>query len=211
MLLTSSLTLLSLSLALATGPETVEIPVTGGDSVEAEIHLPPDYSAGSAYNVVVGPGNYYWKRDASQPGWIVVASDAFYGPDRLKTSRAAIEWLRERYEVKGGGFHIAGWSANSAGVFEIARTYPLDYLSVTGIAGMPGSGTESRLKEFRGLKVQFVVGEKDTYWRQGSERWHELMNKEGLDSTLEIIPNGQHVMDELIGKPIFQRLNKLVE
>ena len=76
-------------------------------------------------------------------------------------SKRALDWLEERYQVEGGGFHIAGWSANSAGVFEIVMAYPDRFLSVTGVAGMPGRGSEESLARLDGVRVQFIVGEHD--------------------------------------------------
>ena len=203
--------LVLLALPFSAAAETVEIPGPDGSKLSLEIHHPPDYQPGKSYSILVSPGDYYWQEGASQPGWVVATGGAFYGPDRLVSARAAIEWLRKTYRPKLGGFHLAGWSANSAGVFEIAMDHPEDFLSVTGIAGMPGRNAESRLKRLAPVRVQFIVGENDTYWRQGSERWHRTMQEMGISSTLEIIPKGEHVMPELIGDPLFERLNRLVE
>ncbi len=205
-----ALTLL-IPLAKRASAEIVKIPAAGGTKLEVEVHLPPDFDAATAYSILVSPGEYYWKNRPSQPGWIVVGSDAFYGDGRIANSKRVLDWLRTTYEVRGGGFHIAGWSANSAGVFDIAMTHREDFLSVTGIAGMPGAGSEDRLGRLAGIHVQFIVGERDAYWRRGSERWFELMQQEGIPATLEIIPKADHVMPEIADEPIFERLNRLVE
>ena len=122
-----------------------------------------------------------------------------------------LAWVRRSYKVRGGGFHISGWSRNSAGVFEIAMAYPADFLSITGIAGMPSADSEPDIGKLSGVRVQFVVGERDSYWRKGSERWFGLMQSKGIQATLEIIPGGEHVMPELKNKPIFDRMDRLVE
>ncbi len=194
----------------AVAEEKVTLPGVSGE-IEMVIHVPPGFQDSQQYSVLVSPGDYYWKDRPFQPGWIVVWSDAFYGKDRIKDSKKAIEWLRRRYRIRGGGLHMAGWSANSAGVFDIVMAYPEDFLSVTGIAGMPGSGAENRLHLLEDIRVQFIVGEKDQYWRQGSERWHKLMKKAGIDTSLEIVPKGEHVMPEIANEPIFERLNRIVE
>ncbi len=72
----------------------------------------------------------------------MVASDAFYERGRLERAPQVLVWVRRSYKVRGSGFHISGWSRNSAGVFQIAMAYPADFLSVTGIAGMPSEGSE---------------------------------------------------------------------
>ena len=188
--------------------ETVSIP--GAPQLEASIELPPDFDAAIAYNVLVSPGNFYWQERPSQPGWITVSSDGFWGDDRIESSKRLLDWLRDHYQLRNDGFHAAGWSANSAGVFEIVARYPAEFLSITGIAGMPGAGSEGDLSNFAGLHVQFIVGENDRYWRRGSERWFELMQEAGIETTLEIIANGDHVMPEIANGPLFERLDGLV-
>lgn len=194
----------------ACAEDRVAIPGAGGKELELAIHLPPEFDPSQPYSVMVGPGDFYWQDRPSQPGWILALGEAFFGNDRLENSKRALDWLEERYKIEGGGFHIAGWSANSAGVFEIVMAYPERFLSVTGVAGMPGRGSEEDLGKLEGVRVQFIVGERDTYWRQGSERWFEQMQKLGIRASLEIVPGGEHVMPEIANEPMFERLNRLV-
>ena len=196
--------------SLAAESETMSISGAEGGDITIYLTLPPDFDASTAYSVLLSPGDFYWENRPSQPGWIVAVSSAFYGDDRIANSKLVLDWLGETYEVRNGAFHIAGWSANSAGVFAIAMAYPEEFLSVTGIAGMPGRGAEDDLVKLADLHVQFIVGENDTYWRQGSERWFELMQQQGISTTLEIIPNGAHVMPEIAEEPMFERMNALV-
>ncbi|MEM7481618.1 MAG: hypothetical protein AAF481_10630 [Acidobacteriota bacterium] len=204
---------LALSLAWTLGTiatEIVEIPGAEGRTIELEVDVPPDFDPDVAYPVLVGAGDYYWQDHPSQPGWIIVLSAAFWSPDRLEDAPRVLAWIRENYRVRGGGCHSTGWSRNSAGIFEIAMAYPEQFLSVTGVAGMPGRGSEKDLEKLRDVRVQFIVGENDTYWKNGSEDWHQKLKALGVDSTLEIIPDGAHVMPELINKPFFERMNRLV-
>ncbi len=191
--------------------ETLTIPGAKGAKIEISLHLPPNFDSSEAYSVLLSPGDYYWQDRPSQPGWIVVVTGALYDQGRIANSKYVLDWIREHYEVRNGGFHLVGWSANSAGVFEIAMAHPEEFLSVTGIAGMPGRGAEGDIGRLNGIHVQFVVGETDRYWRQGSERWFERMQSAGITSTLEIIPNGQHVMPEIANEPMFERMNRLVD
>lgn len=205
------LTALSGLASIETGAaKTVKLAGVQGE-VDLVVHLPPRFDADKTYSVLVSPGDFYWQDRPSQPGWIVVTSDAFWGSDRLENGRRALAKLRQEYKIRGGGFHIAGWSANSAGIFEIAMAFPQDFLSVTGVAGMPGAGAEGRLSQLEDVRVQLIVGENDTYWREGSERWHEKLQKAGVAATLEIVPNGDHVMPELANEPFFERMNRLVK
>lgn len=202
------------SLSSVANAEMVQIAGPNGKKIKVEIHQPPDFDSAQEYSILIGPGGFYWEDRPSQPGWITVSSGAFWGKNknRMQESKAVLTWLREEFKPKNGGFHMAGWSANSAGIFEIAMTFPGEFLSVSGIAGMPGrKTTDADLRRLRSVRVQFIVGEKDDYWRQGSERWHAKMQHAGIRSTLEIVPGAGHVMPEIANEPFFQRLNQLVE
>ena len=190
--------------------EEVEIAGADGRTIALDVRLPEGFDPATEHSVIVGPGDYYWQGGPPPAGWILVLGDAFYGPDRIANSNLALKWIEDNHKVRGGGFHIAGWSANSAGVFEIAMTYPDRFLSVTGVAGMPGRGAEADLDRLKDVRVQFIVGSEDSYWRDGSNRWHELMLERGIESRLEIIPDGEHVMVELVHGPMFDRMNRLV-
>ncbi|MEM7051027.1 MAG: hypothetical protein AAF604_15260 [Acidobacteriota bacterium] len=203
-------TALLFALAVAGGSAAESHSITGpnGQKVELEVHEPPAFDPEREYSVLVGPGDYYWQGEPSQPGWITVTSHAFFEGRGDET--AVLDWLRKTYKVRQGGFHITGWSANSAAIFKVAMDHPEQFLSVTGVAGMPGRGSEDRLERLRGVRVQFIVGERDTYWREGSERWHRLLEEKGVQSSLEIVPDGEHVMPEIADGPFFERLNRLV-
>lgn len=201
---------LGISMVDVSAAETVKIPGVQG-KIELEVHLPPDFDASKAYSVLAGPGDYYWQDRPSQPGWISVTGEAFFGPGRIENSILAMNYLRERYRIRGDGFHLACWSANSAGVFEIAMTHPKEILSITGVAGTPASATGDEIKNLRDVRVQFIVGENDRFWREGSEIWHARLEALGASSSLEIIPRGGHVMPEIANEPFFERMNRLVE
>jgi len=205
------LALLAMVFCASAIAESVRVPGIDGDAGELNVRLPPNYDVSQSYSVLLSPGDYYWQDRESVPGWIVVTGGPFYGGDVVGKSRLALDFLRLRYPPKGGGFHLAGWSANSAGVFQIAMAHAQDFLSVTGIAGMPGNATDSDLDKLKSVSVHFVVGDNDTYWRDGSKRAHRRLQARGVNSTLEIIANGGHVMDELVGPPIFERLEGWME
>ena len=87
---------------------------------------------------------------------------------------------------------------------------PSYFHSVTGVAGMPRAVSKSEMAGMKEVRVQFIVGEKDSYWRTGSERWHKDFVEAGVHTTIEIVPNGGHVMPEIANGPFFERLAKIV-
>ena len=77
------------------------------------------------------------------------------------------------------------------------------------LAGNPAGVSGSDLAALQSVKVQFVVGENDTYWQRSARDAHEKLVAGGVNSVFEIVPNGEHVMTNLIGEPFIQKLEKL--
>ena len=77
------------------------------------------------------------------------------------------------------------------------------------MAGNPGSLSKKDIAALKNMKVQFVVGEDDRYWQKSARDANTKLKAAGVNTTLEIIPDGKHVMKELIGKGFMQRLEKL--
>ena len=59
------------------------------------------------------------------------------------------------------------------------------------------------------LEIQFVVGENDEYWQRSARKAHKELKETGVNSVLEIVPDGEHVMTELVGAGLMQKLEKL--
>ena len=77
------------------------------------------------------------------------------------------------------------------------------------MAGNPGRLSSTDIDALQTVKVQFVVGENDSYWQRSARDSHEKLIAGGVDSEFEIVPNGEHVMTNLIGAPFIQKLEKL--
>ena len=47
------------------------------------------------------------------------------------------------------------------------------------------------------------------HWRHAAREAHDKLVAGGVDSVFEVVPNGEHVMTELIGSGFMQKLEKL--
>ncbi len=77
------------------------------------------------------------------------------------------------------------------------------------MAGNPRGVSSDDIDALQSVKVQFVVGENDRYWQRSARDAHDKLVSGGVDSVFEIVPNGEHVMTELIGAGFMQKLEKL--
>ena len=77
------------------------------------------------------------------------------------------------------------------------------------MAGNPRGVTSDDILALQPVKVQFVVGENDPYWQRSARDANDKLVAGGVDSVLEVVPNGEHVMTELIGSGFMQKLEKL--
>ncbi|TJY38069.1 hypothetical protein [Pontimicrobium aquaticum] len=87
---------------------------------------------------------------------------------------------------------------------------PEYFKGITGMAGNPSTNNKEKLKQLRGVKVQFVVDDKDSYWMSSAKKSHQLLLELEVESTLEIIKNGEHVLESLVGKGFLDRANRLI-
>lgn len=186
-----------------------------GQKVEYGIQLPGDFRESSTYPVVLGPSDlkgdqaqsYYWNGVKDTESWILI-DFPIYKAD-VKLTQAFLNHLRSRFKVEGNKFHAVCFSANSAGTFDLVMNMPEDFHSITGVAGNPGTKSEDRLSKLKDVKVMFVVGDRDTYWMNSAKDRHQRLQKLNVDSRIEIIKNGQHVLTQLVGKGLLSRLNAL--
>lgn len=192
-----------------------------GDSVGLpySIDLPRDFDPAKAYPVLIGPGDaepvpgqagsIYWGEDAMQRGWIVVESPAFISDAPVDKTRALIDYIAENYKVEGDKFHIAGFSANSAGAFLVTMAMPERFHSVSGLPGVPMVQSESELESLKGVIVNMIVGENDATWLAESRLAHERLRRIGVESYLEVVPNDGHVIEGMFGGEFMDRLDAL--
>lgn len=186
-----------------------------GKNISYAIQLPDDFDSNKSYPVAVGPSeatsnddqSYYWRGIKDTQGWILLDFPIYEGKKEVVS--AFLDFINENYKVEGDKFHTICFSANSAGIFRLAMDMPEYFHSITGMAGNPGTREENKLRKLKGVRVRFVVGDKDTYWMNAAKDRHAKLLNAGVDSQIEIIRNGRHVLTELIGEGTLSRMDKL--
>ncbi len=190
-----------------------KLTLPSGKSTPYAVHLPDGFDASKTYPVLVGPGDaekgkdpgYYWQTDPYSHGWIIVDAH-LWRAGTAKSLATLLDKLLEDYNVEGGKFHTACWSANSAGIFKLTIANADRFHSITGMAGNPRSLSKKDITALNHVKVQFVVGENDSYWRKSAQSSYEKLKAGGIETTIEIVPNGEHVLTALIGAGFMKRL-----
>jgi hypothetical protein len=193
-----------------------ELTMPSGTGVPYAVHLPDGFDSEQTYPVLIGPGDgtegedpgFYWKTDPHGHGWIIVDA-RLWEPATKKNLAALLDVLTADFNVEGDKFHAVCWSANSAGIFNLVIDHAARFHSITGMAGNPGSLSEADVQSLKEVKVQFVVGENDTYWQRSARSAHETLKVGGVDSVFEIVPDGEHVMVELVGQGFVEKLETL--
>lgn len=214
-----SVVLISLGCACTaqTSKRTFQTFEYNGKSLDYAIQLPKDFDANQTYPVAIGPsevkGNddqsWYWRGTKETYGWILV-DFPIYNTGRSKQEiKGLMNYIRSTYKVEGNKFHTICFSANSAGIFDLVMDMPEEFHSITGMAGNPGTRDTRKLGKLKDVKVQFVVGDKDTYWMNAAKDRHARLLEAGVDSQIEIIKNGKHVLTELVGEGVLTRMDKL--
>jgi len=181
------------------------------------IQFPIDYDATKTYPVLVGPSqaksldddSFYWKGTEDSQGWILVGYSIYRATNRVDEIKALLDHLKSKYNVEGNKFHTTCHSANSAGIFDLVMKMPNYFAGITGMAGNPNNSNKEKLKQLKGVKVQFIVGDQDSYWMSSAKRSHQILQEIGVESSIEIIKNGQHVLKPLIGKGFLDRAHRL--
>ena len=72
-----------------------------------------------------------------------------------------------------------------------------------------GRSTAEKCYEKLAVMRHPVVGENDSYWQTSARDAHNKLTAGGVDLVFEIVPNGEHVMTNLIGVGFMQKLEKL--
>lgn len=188
-----------------------------GKKIPYAIQLPADYDASKVYPVAIGPSeveskddqSYYWRDVKDTYGWILLDFQIYGGKKDIVA--ALIDHIRASYRVEGDKFHAICFSANSARIFDLVMNISEDFHSITGMAGNPGTRNAQDLARLKDVKVRFVVGDRDTYWMNAAKDRHTKLLEAGVDSQIEIIRNGNHVLTELIGEGTLSRMDKLRE
>jgi predicted peptidase len=185
-----------------------------GEKITYAIQLPTNYDPEKAYPVALGPSevknkddqSYYWRGVKDSYGWILLDFPIYEG--KKDAVAAFLNHIRANYPVEGNKFHAICFSANSSRIFDLVMNMAEDFHSITGMAGNPGNRTE-QFSKLKNVKVRFVVGDKDTYWMNAAKDRHAKLLDAGVDSQIEIIKDGKHVLTELIGEGVLTRMEKL--
>jgi len=188
-----------------------------GKSFNYTIQLPLDYDATKEYPVLIGPSeaesindeSFYWKGVKDTQGWILIGYRIYSATNRIGEIKALLEHLKSNYNVEANKFHAVCFSANSASIFDLVMKVPSYFSGITGMAGNPNNRNQEKLEQLKGVKVQFIVGDRDNYWMRSAKKSHQLLQELGIESTIEIIKNGEHVMKPLIGKGFLDRAERL--
>lgn len=207
----------SLSILPLFGQQKLETFKYKGKDVKYTILLPLNFDATKTYPVLVGPSevksandqSYYWRGTKDSQGWILVNYGIYRGTRKMGEVKALLNHLKSKYNVEGNKFHTVCFSANSAGIFDLVMSMPNYFAGITGMAGNPNNSNKEKMKKLKGVKVQFVVGDRDTYWMRSAKESHKILRGLGVQSSIEIIKNGQHVLTPLIGKGFLERAHKL--
>lgn len=188
-----------------------------GKTLNYTILLPSNFDATKTYPVLVGPSetksandqSFYWRGTTDSQGWILIGYKIYGASNKITEVKALLNHLKSTYRVEGNKFHTVCFSANSAGIFDLVMNMPEYFAGITGMAGNPNNSNKERLKKLKGVKVQFVVGDRDAYWMNSAKKSHQILRGIGVESSIEIIKNGQHVMTPLVGKGFLDRANRL--
>ena len=198
--------------------ETIEL--GGGKALTYGYHLPTDFDPEKTYPVLIGPGEvdaesksgFFWRKNMPEKlNWILIETMSFFEGDANKNTAKLLDHLEKRFNVEGGRFHIVCFSANSSPIFRVVMAIPERFQSATGIPGHPSSSDKNTLKTLKNIRTQFIVGENDGYWRTASEKTQKELTELGYDSILDIIPNGGHILRDLIGEGFLMKMERMRE
>ncbi|MCI0451943.1 MAG: hypothetical protein L0Z51_06050 [Candidatus Latescibacteria bacterium] len=183
------------------------------------VDLPVGYEPGRAYPVLVAPGHgkkvdgnwggLFWGEDTSQRGWITVESPALLTADAVDVTATLLDEIARRYQVEGSKFHLACYGPSSGPAFGVAIAHPQRIKSVVAIPGFPTTEKPDELGKLSGVRVLFVVGEEDAIWRPQVEVAHARLHQMGVDSYLEVVPGAGHLLQEMFGGELAERLQML--
>ena len=193
----------------------MKVTLPSGAQLPYAVHLPDGFDPDATYPVLIGPGDgikgaeagFYWRTDLHSHGWIIVDAQ-IWESETQNDIDAILDSIVADYNVEGGKFHAVCWSANSAGIFRLITDHAERFHSITGMAGNPRGVSNADIAALENVKIQFVVGENDAYWQRSARNAHEKLSAGGVDSVLEIVPDGEHVMTNLVGKGFMQKLEK---
>ena len=188
-----------------------------GAELPYSVDLPVGFDPRRAYPVLVVPGagrkvegnwgGLFWGEDTSQRGWITVETPSFLLTDPITVTLKLLDELARRYRVEGDKFHLACYGPTSGSAFDLAMAAPGRIKSLTAVPGFPVTDRESELLKLKGIRISFVVGANDVIWLNESERAYAQLRALGVECYLEIVPGANHLLQEMFGGELAERLD----
>ncbi len=190
-----------------------------GSELPFSVDLPVGYEPSKSYPVLIAPGHgkkvegnwggLFWGEDTSQRGWIAVESPAFLLPDPVASTAQLLDEVARRYRVEGGKFHVACYGPTSGPAFAVAMAFPERIKCLVAMPGFPTTDKPEDLKKLRGVRVSFIVGEHDALWKPEVEVANQRLRTAGVETYLEVVPGGTHLLTEMFGGEFAERLELL--
>jgi hypothetical protein len=188
-----------------------------GTDLPFSVDLPVGYDPAKPFPVLIAPGQgkkiednwggLFWGEDTSQRGWIAVESPVLLLEDPVGATVELFDEIARRYKVEGDRFHLACYGPSSAPAFAVAITHPQRVKSLWALPGFPVGADDQGLARLKGIKVCFVVGDRDPYWYQETMLAHRKLASLGVESYLEVVEGGGHLLQEMFGGELAERLD----
>ena len=195
---------------------TIESFESKGKTLKYGIQYPKNFDASKTYPVAIGPSDpekdgqsFYWNGTKDTQGWILIDYKIYQSTGYKDEVIALFNHLGKKIHIEGRKFHTVCFSANSAGIFDLVMEIPDYFQSITGMAGNPSRKTNQEYESLKSLKVRFIVGDKDNYWMNSAIDRNKRLQEAGVDSSIFIVKDGKHVLEDYIGEKFIAHLQLL--
>ena len=190
-----------------------------GKELPFSVDLPIHYDPARPFPVLIAPGQgkkiednwggLFWGEDTAQRGWIAVESMALMQEDPIGVTGQLLNEIARRYKVEGGKFHLVGYGPSAAAAFGVAAVMPERFHSLWLVPGFPIGVKDEGLARLKAMKVCFIVGDHDPYWHQQSETAYRKLQSLGVDTYIEVVQGGDHLLREMFGGEFAERLENV--
>lgn len=187
-----------------------------GTELPFSVDLPVNYDPTKPFPVLIAPGQgkkiedswggLFWGEDTAQRGWIAVESPSLMLKDPIGATGQLMNEIVRRYKVERNQFHLVGYGPSAAPVFGVAAVMPERLRSVWVLPGFPINLKDEGYQRMKGVKVCFIVGDKDPYWYQESQTAYRKFQSFGVETYLEVVQGGGHLLQEMFGGEFAERL-----
>jgi hypothetical protein len=188
-----------------------------GTELPYSVDLPVGFDPRQPCPVLVAPGvgkevegswgGLFWGEDTAQRGWITVESPSFLFEDPIGSTGQLLDEIARRYKIAGGKVHVACYGPTAGSGFAIAMSAPGRVASLWAVPGFPLTDKDEELRKLTGVKVSFIVGDRDPFWLQETQLAYARLKGLGVETFLEIVPGGGHLLEEMFGGEFGERLN----